>query len=211
MLEFGRFDSADLSSPFDISTCLSICLADSNPEMRSMRNLPQWILTILLQRLAVFDLAFFPYSAVRIANHGSVLFESTSLHRVLKLSPGLFSKSTGQSTEAEKIENGDTITSPRDTAGPSADHDRDAARDTARRSGTSTSQKHRLPGGTGPGTSGKPTSESAMEYDRERAYERNTIAGHGTDSAAAYGGGLADTHRERVQRSPVGKLTSFRK
>jgi hypothetical protein len=44
-----------------------------------------------------------------------------------------------------------------------------------------------------------------MEYDRERAYEQNTIAGHGTDSAAAHGGGIADTHRERTQRSPGGK------
>ncbi|KAJ3567266.1 hypothetical protein NP233_g6479 [Leucocoprinus birnbaumii] len=70
-----------------------------------------------------------------------------------------------------------------------------------RRSATTGSQK--LPPGTGPGTSGKPTSESAMEYDRERTREQGTIAGHGTDSAAAHGGGLADTHRESVK--PIGE------
>lgn len=66
--------------------------------------------------------------------------------------------------------------------------------DAPRRSATTGSQK--LPPGTGPGTSGKPASESAMEYDRARAREQGTIAGYGTDSAAAHGGGLADTHRD---------------
>ena len=91
----------------------------------------------------------------------------------------MFSKITGQSSEAEKAENGGTTTPTRDTGGRSADYDREANHDAARRSDGTTGQQHRLPAGTGPGTSGKPSSESAMEHDRERAREYNTIAGHG--------------------------------
>ncbi|XP_006455686.1 hypothetical protein AGABI2DRAFT_121583 [Agaricus bisporus var. bisporus H97] len=116
----------------------------------------------------------------------------------------MFSKITGQSSEAEKAENGGTTTPTRDTGGRSADYDREANHDAARRSDGTTGQQHRLPAGTGPGTSGKPSSESAMEHDRERAREYNTIAGHGTDSAAAHGGGMADTHRDYARLSSGG-------
>ncbi|TFK32938.1 hypothetical protein BDQ12DRAFT_670668 [Crucibulum laeve] len=53
---------------------------------------------------------------------------------------------------------------------------------------------HKLPPGTGPGTSGKPASEKVMEHDLERSRNQGT-AGHGTDAAAAYGGSLQATHQ----------------
>jgi len=57
-------------------------------------------------------------------------------------------------------------------------------------------ESHRIPSGTGPGTTGKP-SDLALEQEIERA-ERNRgsqgIAGYGTDAAAAAGGSLGGTH-----------------
>ncbi|KAH9476668.1 hypothetical protein JR316_0010582 [Psilocybe cubensis] len=52
---------------------------------------------------------------------------------------------------------------------------------------------HKLPSGTGPGTSGKPSnvaSELAMQQDAERA-KVHGISGYGTDAAAAVGGDLS--------------------
>ncbi|KAF5353508.1 hypothetical protein D9756_007975 [Leucocoprinus leucothites] len=95
---------------------------------------------------------------------------------------------------------GPTESEAKDTATEGVDYAKEHYGDTSsapRRNTTTRSQK--LPPGTGPGTSGKRASESAMEYDRDHARERGTIAGYGTDSAAAHGGGLADTHRESLQ------------
>ena len=50
---------------------------------------------------------------------------------------------------------------------------------------------HKLPSGTGIGTSGKAARE--MEADRVRQTEQGT-AGSGTDTAAAIGGDLGSTH-----------------
>ncbi|PPQ82785.1 hypothetical protein CVT25_009280 [Psilocybe cyanescens] len=58
---------------------------------------------------------------------------------------------------------------------------------------------HKLPSGTGPGTSGKPSnvaSELAMQQDMERAKTQG-IAGYGTDAAAAAGSDLSGTHQPK--------------
>lgn len=140
----------------------------------------------------------------RISCYGSVV--PTILHYpALNVDLGIkdtFTKLTGQSTDTDT-----GSTSPRTSTRRSAEQDKEYVNNTNashRRSGSTTSQ-HKLPPGTGPGTSGKPASESAMEYDRDRAREQGTIAGYGTDSAAAHGGGIADTHRDSLRRSTGGQ------
>lgn len=69
---------------------------------------------------------------------------------------------------------------------------------------SSLESRTRLPAGTGPGTSGKP-SEAKLEQDLEFA-QRNRdsqgIAGYGTDAAAAAGGSLGGTHMG-MQHAPT--------
>ncbi|TFK26940.1 hypothetical protein FA15DRAFT_754635 [Coprinopsis marcescibilis] len=66
---------------------------------------------------------------------------------------------------------------------------------------------HKLPTGTGPGTTGKPNSETAMENDLARSTSGYGAAGYGTDAAAATGGSLAGTHQSS-RATPAGTRTT---
>jgi hypothetical protein len=74
--------------------------------------------------------------------------------------------------------------------------DRRMSQTRSRSNEASSLESHRIPSGTGPGTTGK-TSDPALEQEVERV-ERDRasqgIAGYGTDAAAAAGGSLGGTH-----------------
>lgn len=76
---------------------------------------------------------------------------------------------------------------------PSRD-DRETSRsslDSSSALGSPNRASHKLPPGTGPGTSGRP----AADQDQERGLTDRSAAGFGTDAAAATGGSLASTHQ----------------